>query len=317
VVEFREIGPLSVSTVGLGCNNFGRKLSQADSEAVVHAAIDEGVNFFDTSDVYGWGDHAYSGTGRSEEFLGAALKGRRDDAIIATKFGISMSKTDRTMRGGGRDWVRRACEGSLRRLGTDRIDLYQMHRPDRDSHVSETLAVLAELVAEGKVREIGCSNFSGEQLIEAAAVAADLGLGRFRAVQNEYSLLVRGAEETELPACEDLDISFVPFFPLASGLLTGKYQKGEPAPEGTRLAFWQTREWHSLEDGVIEKVDRLSAFAKAAGHSLLELAISWILAHTQISSVVAGATTPRQVHSNVAAAAWVLSADELSAANAI
>jgi aryl-alcohol dehydrogenase-like predicted oxidoreductase len=317
MVEFREIGPLSVSTVGLGCNNFGRKLSAADSAAVVDTAIDSGVNFFDTSDIYGYGDHEYSGTGRSEEFLGAALKGRRDDVIIATKFGISMSKTDRKMRGGGRVWVRRACEGSLRRLGTDRIDLYQMHRPDRDTHISETLGVLAELVAEGKVREIGCSNFSAEQLVEAEAVAADLGLPRFRAVQNEYSLLVRGAEETELPACAELDISFVPFFPLASGLLTGKYQKGEPAPEGTRLAFWQTREWHSLDDDVIDKVDRLNTFANAAGHSLLELAFSWILANPLIPSVVAGATSPRQVRSNVAAASWSLTPEELAASSGV
>ncbi|MBK5268408.1 MAG: aldo/keto reductase, partial [Acidimicrobiia bacterium] len=170
-MEHRNIGPLSVSTVGLGCNNFGRKLSAEDSASVVDAAIDVGINLFDTADIYGYGDHPYSGTGRSEEFLGQALGTRRSDVIIATKFGISMSKTDKTMRGGGRAWVQRACEDSLRRLQTDYIDLYQIHRPDRDSHISETLGALNELVDQGKVRVLGCSNFSAEQLEEAEEVS--------------------------------------------------------------------------------------------------------------------------------------------------
>jgi aryl-alcohol dehydrogenase-like predicted oxidoreductase len=315
-MDFRNIGSLTVSTVGLGCNNFGRKLDQADSTEVVHAALDEGINFFDTADIYGYGDHPYSGTGRSEEFLGEALGGRRQDVVVATKFGISMSKTDPTMRGGSRRWVMQACEDSLRRLQTDYIDLYLLHRPDRDSHVSETLAALDELVAQGKVRAIGCSNFSAGQLHEAAAVSQELGTDGFRAVQNEYSLLRREAEGDVLPACDELDMAFLPYFPLASGLLTGKYRKGQAAPDGTRLAFWEPRPHQNLDPDVLDEVDRLAELAAGFDRTLLELAISGLLARPQVASVIAGATSPAQVAANVAAAGWTLAADELTALDA-
>ncbi len=316
-MEHRNIGPLSVSTVGLGCNNFARKLSAEDSASVVDAAIDVGINLFDTADIYGYGDHPYSGTGRSEEFLGQALGTRRSDVIIATKFGISMSKTDKTMRGGGRAWVQRACEDSLRRLQTDYIDLYQIHRPDRDSHISETLGALNELVDQGKVRVIGCSNFSAGQLDEAEAVSEDLGTARFVSVQNEYSLLSREVEEAVLPACERLDIAFIPYFPLASGLLTGKYRKGEAAPDGSRLAFWEPRPHQTLDDDVLDRVAKLTETAEKFGHTLLELAISGLLARPQVASIVAGATTPSQVRANVAAAAWTMSPEEISALDSV
>ncbi len=271
-MERRSIGPLSVSSVGLGCNNFGRKLDVTDSAGVVNAAIEAGVNFFDTADVYGYGDHTYSDTGNSERFLGEALGSRRSEVVIATKFGISMSKTDPTMRGGGAKWVRQACEDSLRRLGTDYIDLYQMHRPDLDSQISETLGVLDDLVKEGKVRAVGCSNFSSLQLIEAAAVATELESISFCTVQNEYSLLRREAEQDVLPTCSEIGVAFLPFFPLASGLLTGKYRRGEDAPEGTRLAFWQPREHQALSDDVIDQVEQLSEISADAGHPVLDLA---------------------------------------------
>lgn len=312
-MEHRTVGSLSVSTVGLGCNNFGRKLDKADSARVVNAALDSGINFFDTADVYGYGDHPYSGTGQSETFLGAALGSRRAEVVIATKVGISMSKTDRTMRGGGEAWVRRACEDSLRRLNTEYIDLYQLHRPDRDSSISETLGVLDELVRQGKVLAVGCSNFSAEQLREAATVSDELGLVTFLSVQNELSLLERDAADDLLPTCEALRTAFLPYFPLASGLLSGKYRKGEPAPAGTRLAFWEPRPHQTLADGVLDDVERFSDLAERSGRSILQLAFSWLLALPQVASVIAGATTPEQVRSNAAAGSWVLSDDELAA----
>jgi aryl-alcohol dehydrogenase-like predicted oxidoreductase len=315
-MEQRSIGALSVSSVGLGCNNFGRKLDEDASASVVHAALDAGINFFDTADVYGYGDHSYSGTGKSEEFLGAALGTRRAEVAIATKFGISMSKTDRTMRGGGAKWVRQACEDSLRRLGTDYIDLYQLHRPDMDSQISETLGALDELVDEGKVRVAGCSNFSAAQLVEADVAATELGSAKFHTVQNEYSLLRREAEHDVLPTCSDLGVAFLPFFPLASGLLTGKYRRGEDAPPGTRLAFWEPREHQALTDDVLDQVEQLSEIANDSGHSILELAFSWLLSRPQVASVIAGATSPEQVRSNVSAASWDLPADVLSRVDA-
>jgi aryl-alcohol dehydrogenase-like predicted oxidoreductase len=316
-MEHRSIGPLSVSTVGLGCNNFGRRLDGNDSASVVHAALDAGINFFDTADIYGYGDHDHSGTGQSERFLGAALAGRRDEAIIATKFGISMSKTDATMRGGGRAWVRRACDDSLSRLGVDHVDLYQMHRPDRDTHISETLAALSELIEAGKVRVIGCSNFSAEQLREAAAVADELSVPMFASVQNDYSLLQREAESDALAACGDLGLAFLPYFPLASGLLTGKYRRGQAIPEGARLSWWeQPRPDQRAEDDVLDVVERLIEVAEQRGHTLLELAFSWLLSRTRVASVIAGATSADQVRSNVAAATWRLSSEDLAAVDA-
>lgn len=316
-MESRSIGSLSVSRVGLGCNNFGRKLDQTDSTSVVNAALEAGVTFFDTADAYGQGDQDFSGRGTSEEFLGTALGARRPKAVIATKFGLPMSDTDETMRGGGAAWVKEACEGSLRRLGTDYIDLFQLHFPDESTDISETLGALNELVVEGKVLEIGCSNFSAEQLREAAAVSSTNGSAALRSGSNEYSLLRREVEADVLPACSALEMSFLPFFPLASGLLTGKYAKGAPAPEGTRLAVWQPREHQTLDDDVLDHVERLSKVAAQSAHTILELAFSWLLARPQVASVIAGATSPDQIRANVAAASWDLSDDELAAVDAV
>ncbi len=316
-MEFRTIGPLSVSAVGLGCNNFGRKMSESDSTSVVDAALDAGINFFDVADVYGSGDHAFSGRGSSETFLGRALGARRSDVVVATKFGISMSDSDPSMQGGAAAWVRRACEDSLRRLQTDYIDLYQLHRPDTATPVAETLGVLAELVAEGKVRVAGCSNFTAAQLEEAEVASHDAGAVRFESVQNEYSLLRREAEQDVLPACAKLGIAFLPYFPLASGLLTGKYRKGEPAAEGTRLAFWEPRPHQRLDDGVLTEVENLASVAAASGRTILELAVCWLLAQPKVASVIAGATSGDQVRGNVAAADWSMSTEELAAVDAI
>src|SRR5579872_2598523 len=223
-MEMRHIGPLEVSTIGLGCNNFGWRIDAAQTTEVVHAALEGGITFFDTADIYG-GTH-------SEEFLGRALGARRNDVIIATKFGM---KVDERRQGARPEYVRRAAEDSLRRLGTDRIDLYQLHRPDPSVPIADTLEALDGLVRAGKVRAIGCSNFSRAQLIEARA-ATKSGAARFVSVQNEYSLLHREPEQEVLPECEREGLAFLPYFPLASGLLTGKYRRGQPLPEGTRLA---------------------------------------------------------------------------------
>jgi aryl-alcohol dehydrogenase-like predicted oxidoreductase len=315
-VETRRIGALSVSVVGLGCNNFARKIDGTASAAVVNAALDVGITFFDTADRYGYGDRPFSGQGRSEEFLGRALGTRRPDVVVATKFGNPMSDDPRD-RGGRPEYVHRACEASLKRLGTDYIDLYQIHRPDPDTPVAETLGALSELVGAGKVREVGCSNFSAPQLGEATRAGEGGAFARFESVQNEYSLLHREPESDVLPRCEQDAIAFLPYFPLASGLLTGKYTRGENAPDGTRLAFWQPREHLNLHDSTLERVERLSAFATARGHSLLELAMSWLTARPAVASVIAGATLPEQVRSNAAAVSWSLSPEDLVAVDAL
>ena len=315
-MEFRRIGPFEVSTVGLGCNNFGRKLDQGESAEVVKAALDTGINHFDTADVYGYGDHPYSGRGRSEEYLGRAIGSLREEVIVATKFGSPRGADDPSMRGGSRSWVNRACEGSLRRLGTDYIDLYQIHMPDTDTPIAETLGALTELVAQGKVRAIGCSNFTAPQLEEADALSRETDLARFASVQNEYSLLRREAEQDVLPACERLDIAFLPYFPLASGLLTGKYRKGRAAPDGSRLTFWKPRPHLALDADLLDRVEILTELARTSGHTILELAVSWLLARPQVASVIAGATTPEQVRDNFDAAGWSISTDELSGIDA-
>jgi aryl-alcohol dehydrogenase-like predicted oxidoreductase len=267
---------------------------------VVDAALEAGVNFFDTADVYG--------KGQSEEFLGRALAGRRAEVVIATKFGKPM---DETHRGARPEYIREAAEASLRRLGTDYIDLYQLHEPDPAVPIEETLGALDELVEAGKVREIGCSNFSVDQLREGEAAAARLHTARFASVQNEYSLLHREPELDVLPECERAGIAFVPYFPLASGLLTGKYHLGEPAPAGSRLAPGG-RYASLLEEENLERVEALRAFAESRRRTLLELAISWLLTPPAVASVIAGATSPGQITSNAAAAGWRLSAEELA-----
>jgi aryl-alcohol dehydrogenase-like predicted oxidoreductase len=301
-MDTRRIGSLEVSVVGLGCNNFGRRLDEAGSRAVVDAALDAGITFLDTADVYG--------DTRSEEYLGRILEGRRDRVVLATKFG---SRIDDARPGGASPgYVRRAAEDSLRRLRTDRIDLYQLHEPDRATPIADTLGALDELVREGKVREIGCSNFTAEQLREAAAAAAP-GAASFVSVQNELNLLDRADEQGALPEAERLGLSYIPYFPLASGLLTGKYRRGEPPPEGTRIAGWAAdRRAETLTDATFDRIDALTRFAEDRGHTLLELAFAWLLAQRPIASVIAGATRPEQVAANAAAAGWHLGQDDLA-----
>ncbi len=299
-METRRIGSLEVSVVGLGCNNFGGRLDRQGARGVVAAALDAGVNFFDTADMYG--------ETRSEELLGDALGARRDQAIVATKFGWRL---DDQRHGARPAYVRRAVEDSLRRLGTDRIDLYQLHLPDPETPIEQTLAALGELVRGGKVREIGCSNFSAAQLREARA-AVRTGAARFVSVQNEYSLLHREPEREVLPECERQGLAFMPFFPLASGVLTGKYRGGAPGPAGTRLSESSRLAERFLNDRNRTAADALAAFAEARGHSLLELAFSWLLRHRVVSSVIAGAMSPEQVRANVAAVGWRLTAEDLA-----
>lgn len=298
-MDERSIGGLRVGVIGLGCNNFGGRIDVAATRRVVDAALDAGVNLFDTADVYG-------GT-RSEEFLGEVLVGRRDRVVLATKFG---TKLDEERKGARPDYVRRALDDSLRRLRTDHVDLYQLHRPDPETPIADTLGALNELVEAGKVREIGCSNFSLAQLREAHSVG---GRG-FASVQNEYSLLVRDPEGGELDWCAQEKVAFVPFFPLCNGLLTGKYRRGAAPPEGTRLAGAPApRQAELLTAANFDRIEALEDFATERGHTLLELAFGYLLAHEPVVSVIAGATRPEQVAANVAAAAWKLSDDERDA----
>ncbi|HEY8310717.1 MAG TPA: aldo/keto reductase [Gemmatimonadaceae bacterium] len=303
-MEKRAIGALQVSVVGLGCNNFGGRLDERATAQVVHASIDAGINFFDTADIYG--------KGLSEQYLGKALGDKRGDVLIATKFGMAM---DDERRGALPEYIARAAEDSLRRLGTDHIDLYQLHQPDPSVPIEETLGALNELVVAGKVREIGCSNFSAEQIRTAESVSAARRIARFVSVQNQYSLLHREPEQDVLAECGRVGAAFLPFFPLASGLLTGKYRLGEPAPAGSRLA--NSTRAAQLSDDRLDIVEALRAYAESKGRTLLELAFGWLLSHPLVASVIAGATKIEQVTSNVAAASWKLSAAELAAVNAL
>jgi aryl-alcohol dehydrogenase-like predicted oxidoreductase len=301
LVEVGNSG-VRVSRVGLGCNNFGGRVDLAGTRAVVDAALDSGITFFDTADIYG-------GSGGSERMLGEILQGRRDRVAIATKFGKEMG--DGSTSRGTSEYVHRALEASLERLETDYVDLYYLHEPDPTTPIEETLGALDELVREGKVRAIGCSNFSLEEVAEADEAARGRGLTRFAAVQNYYNLLRRDDDEDVIPLCRRLGIAYVPYFPLASGLLTGKYRRGEPAPEGTRLAG------RSIDDATFRRVDALERFAEERGHSLLELAVSALASMPGVPSVIAGATKPEQVRANAAAASWHLTDDELDALAAL
>ena len=285
------LGP-EVSVIGLGCNNFGRRVDVAGTRAVVDAALEEGITFLDTADIYG------SPHGRSEEFLGEVLQGRRDQIVLATKFGMNMD--DGRGPRGSREYIIHAIEASLRRLRTDVIDYYWYHEPDGVTPIAETLETLDELVRAGTVRAIGASNFSAEQIEEADGLARDRGLTRFTAVQNQYSLLVRDPEPDVLPTCERLGLGFVPFFPLASGLLTGKYRRGEPAPAGTRLAERD----RAGTDEQFDVVEALERYAGAREVPLIDVAIGALLARAPVTSVIAGATKPEQVRANAAAARW-------------
>jgi len=292
-METRKIGSLTVSAVGLGCNNFGGRLDVAGTRRVVDAALDAGINFFDTADIYG-------GT-KSEEFLGEVLAGRRDRVILGTKFGIKVN--DERPGGARPEYIRQAVDDSLRRLRTDVIELYQQHRPDDTVPIAETLGALDALVKAGKVREIGCSNFSVAQLREAEAASKSGGLARFVSVQNQYSLFHREPErDGVLDECARTGVAFLPFFPLASGLLTGKYRKNQAHPEGTRIQA----DSKALTAENLDRVEALIAFAEARGHTILDLAVSWLLARPVIASVIAGATKSEQINANVAAANWRL-----------
>ena len=301
-MKVRRLGTsgLKVSEVGLGCNNFGMRIDEKETDAVVGAALDAGITLFDTADIYG--------ATKSEEFLGAALGKRRGDIVLATKFGMKIGDDPRRM-GGSRRWIMRAVEDSLTRLKTDWIDLYQFHAPDADTPIEETLRALDDLVTQGKVRYIGNSNFTGWQIADADWTAA--GATRFVSAQNLYSLLERKVEFEVLPACEHFGLGFLPFFPLASGLLSGKYKRGEKPPEGTRLAAWGARGAAAMSDKNFDKVEKLERWAEERGHTLLELAFAWLLGHDVVSSVIAGATSPEQVKTNAATSGWALTPEEV------
>jgi aryl-alcohol dehydrogenase-like predicted oxidoreductase len=296
-------GP-EVSVVGLGCNNFGMRVDLEGTRAVVEAAIDAGVTLFDTADVYG-------NRGGSEEFLGEVLEGRRESVVLATKFGGDMN--DGTTARGSREYIHRAVDESLRRLRTDYIDLYQYHTPDHVTPLEETFGALDELVQAGKVRHVGHSNLEASQVEEVDAIARERGFTRPVSAQNQYSFLRREAEEELLPVCERLEIGVLPYFPLASGLLTGKYKRGQPAPEGTRLA----RRAEALTDDRFDSVEALERFAADRGLTLLQVAIGGLAAEPAIASVIAGATKPEQVQANAAAPDWEPTEDDLAALNAI
>jgi aryl-alcohol dehydrogenase-like predicted oxidoreductase len=300
-MELSELGADGppVSLLGIGCNNFGRRIDFERSRAVVEEALALGVTFFDTADVYG--------DGESERYLGRVLAGRWDDVVVATKFGMAMGDDDGLPRGSER-YVRRAVEASLDRLGADYVDLLYYHRHDGVTPLAETMGVMADLVQEGKAHYVGCSNLDAQQLAEAAAAGLEHG-ARVVALQNEYNLLERGAERDVLPLALELGVGFVPYFPLASGLLTGKYRRGEPPPEGTRLAARP----EALTDDAFDEVERLERFAAERGRTLLDLAIAAVASQPAVASVVAGATTPEQVRANVRAAEWRLTPEELAA----
>jgi aryl-alcohol dehydrogenase-like predicted oxidoreductase len=309
-MQLRRLGELTVSVTGLGCNNFGGRIDEAQTAAVVGAALDAGVTLFDTADLYGGG-------GTSEEFLGRALGTRRDEAVITTKFGMLTPPDGLT--GGNPEWVARAADDSLRRLGTDRIDLYLIHQPDPETPIGDTLEAMNALVAAGKVREIGCSNFTGAQLDEAADAAQERGLRPFVTVQNDYSLLQRDPEAEVIPACERHGMTLTPYFPLASGLLTGKYRRGETPAAGTRLAGMPAdRVERFLGGRRMDVIERLTEFAREHDHTLHELALSWLASNPIVPSVIAGATKPDQVRANAAATTtWSLTDDERAQVDAL
>jgi aryl-alcohol dehydrogenase-like predicted oxidoreductase len=304
-MELRRLGAsgLKVSEVGLGCNNFGMRIDQEKTQDVIDAAIEAGINFFDTADVYG--------ASQSEVMLGKALGERRKDVILATKFAAPMGGSP-YQRGGSRRYIITAVEASLKRLGTDYVDLYQMHRPDADTPIEETLMALDDLVRAGKVRYIGNSNFTGWQIADASWIAKSGHLTPFVSAQNNYSLLERGVEKEVTPACEHFGLGLLPYFPLASGMLTGKYRRAEPPPEGTRLAAFGRRGAEALSDAAFDKVDKLKAWTEERGHTLLELAFAWLLGHSIVPSVIAGATSAEQVKANAGAAAWKLTPAEVA-----
>ena len=301
----RQLGDsgIQVSLAGLGCNNFGPRLDAAAAARVVHAALDQGIDFFDTSDSYGMGE--------SERYLGAALKGRRERAVILTKFGSPADPDHPEWRGASPEHVRRAIEGSLRRLGTDYVDVYMQHYPDPETPIEATLEALSALVEEGKVRAIACSNFAGWQLADADWTSRTRGLARFVAVESHYNLLERSVEREVVPACRRFGLSLIPYFPLASGLLTGKYRRGQTPPEGTRLArFPRPERW--LNDRNFAILEALERFATERGVSTTAVALGWLATRPGVCSVIAGATSPEQVAANVRGTAWEPDEEDLA-----
>ena len=309
-MDYRRLGRsgLEVSVVGIGCNNFGRRCDLDQTKAVVDQAIEVGINLFDTADIYG-------GDGMSEQFLGKALDRRRQDVVVATKFAGPMGEGP-MRRGASRKYIMDAVDASLTRLNTDYIDLYQVHFPDPETPMEETVRALDDLVSSGKVRYLGNSNFSGWQIAHADWIARTNHQTPFIAAQNEWSLLRRGVEKEIVPAAQTFGLGVLPFFPLASGLLTGKYKRGEAAPDGTRLSAGPMAE-RALTDHNFDIVEPLDEYAQQRGHTLLELAFSWLASHPAVGSVIAGATKPEQVTSNAESAGWVLTAEERADVDAI
>jgi aryl-alcohol dehydrogenase-like predicted oxidoreductase len=305
-VETRVIGKSGpkVSVIGLGCNNFGGRLDLAGTREVVAKAIDLGINFFDTADIYG--GRSYNNYGGSEVDLGAALGSRRKDIVLATKFGMVFEGAG---SGAKRSYVMSACEASLKRLKTDYIDLYQIHTPDSSTPIEETLRALDDLVKQGKVRFIGCSNFSAAQIDQAMKASAQSNLAAFVSSQDEYSLLVRDEENATVPVLQRFGLGLLPYFPLASGMLTGKYKRGQPGPKGARLSApgFSGRYMNDKNWAIVEK---LEAFCAQRGKTILELAFAWLLAHDYVPSVIAGATSAEQVEQNARCARWKLTAAE-------
>jgi len=301
-MKLRNLGKsgLRVSLIGLGCNNFGGRLDLESSRKVIHAALDAGITLFDTADAYG-------NRGGSETAMGQILGDRRKDIVLATKFGLPMDDGEKT--GASRRYVMTAVEASLKRLNTDWLDLYQVHRHDPLTPIEETLRALDDLVRAGKVRYIGCSNFSAAQVVEAQLTARQLNLNAFVSCQDEYSLLKRDLDRESLGTMEQYGLGLLPYFPLASGLLTGKHKRGAAAA-GTRLATPQFSGF--MSDKNFDIVEKLDAFVKARGHSMLELAFSWLAARPTVASIIAGATKPEQIQANVKAAEWALTPDDLA-----
>jgi len=308
-MTYRQLGDsgLTVSVVGVGCNAFGRRIDAGRATSVVHTALDQGITLFDTADTYGRGE--------SETILGRALGNRRSDAVVATKFGTDMAGANGPDWGvrGSRRYIRKAVEASLRRLGTDWIDLYQMHEPDPRTPIDETLAALHELVLEGKIRYIGSSNFAAWQVIDADWVARSAGYERFISAQNKYSIYDRAAERELVPACEQVGVGILPYYPLEYGLLTGKYRRGESAPEGSRLAD----RTDLLERADFDRLEAIERFAAERGISMLDVAIGGLAAQPAVASVIAGVTRPEQVMANVAAGSWQPTVEDLAVLDAI
>jgi len=314
-MEYRNLGRsgLQVSVVGLGCNNFGRRIDAAAAQTVVDKAIELGVTLFDTADIYG-GNREDGESGRSEQYLGAALKSHRRDAIIATKFAGPMGE-GALWSGASRRYIFEAVDASLTRLGTDYIDLYQVHFPDAKTPIEETMRALDDVVRTGKVRYIGCSNFTSWGVVESQWIARTEHSTPFVSAQNQYNLLDRRIERELMPACEKYGLGILPYFPLASGFLSGKYRLGAPAPEGTRLAGPMGE--RMLTESNYATLQKLEAFAEQRGRPMIDLAVGWLASHPVVSSVIAGATKPEQIEQNVRAAEWKLSREEMAEVNAL